>query len=42
MSKKTSVAAARTYTWKVALKRGTYRFTCDVHTSIMHGVLHVS
>ena len=41
VNKKTSVAAAKTSIWKVTLKRGTYRFVCDVHTSIMHGVLHV-
>jgi plastocyanin len=42
VNKKTAVAAVKTYSWKVTLKRGTYRFTCDVHTSVMHGVLRVS
>jgi plastocyanin len=42
VNRKTSVAAAKTSTWKITLKRGTYRFTCDVHASIMHGVLRVT
>jgi hypothetical protein len=41
VDKKTSVDGVKTSTWKIALKRGTYRFRCDVHSSIMHGVLHV-
>jgi plastocyanin len=38
----TSVAAVRTYTWTVLLKRGTYRFICDPHRTIMKGVLTVT
>ncbi len=38
----TSVAAVRTYTWTVTLKRGTYNFICDPHKTIMHGVLRVT
>ena len=38
----TSVAAVRTYTWTVTLKRGTYSFICDPHKTIMHGVLRVT
>jgi plastocyanin len=28
-------------TWKVTLKKGTYRFICDPHRSFMKGVLKV-
>ena len=42
VNKATSVAAVKTYTWKVTLKRGTYKFVCDPHASIMHGVLKVT
>jgi len=42
VNKKTSVAAVKTYTWKVKLKKGTYRFVCDPHASIMKGVLKVT
>jgi plastocyanin len=42
LNKKTSVAAVKTYTWTVTLKKGTYRFVCDPHASIMHGVLKVT
>jgi plastocyanin len=42
VDKKTSVAAIKTYTWKVTLKKGTYRFVCDPHSSFMKGVLKVT
>jgi plastocyanin len=42
VNKKTSVAAVKTYTWKLTLKKGTYRFVCDPHASIMKGVLKVT
>ena len=42
LNRLTSVAAVRTYTWTVTLKRGTYRFICDPHKTIMHGVLRVT
>lgn len=42
VNKKTSVAAVKTYTWKVKLKKGTYRFVCDPHATIMKGVLKVT
>lgn len=42
VNKKTSVAAVRTTTWTVKLKKGTYRFVCDPHASIMRGVLRVT
>jgi plastocyanin len=42
LNKATSVAAVKTYTWKVTLKKGTYKFVCDPHKTIMHGVLKVT
>ena len=42
VNKKTSVSAVQTYTWTVNLKRGTYRFVCDPHASIMKGTLRVT
>jgi plastocyanin len=42
LNKKTSVAAVKSYTWKVKLKRGTYKFVCDPHASIMKGTLKVT
>jgi plastocyanin len=42
VNKTTSVAAVKTYVWTVTLKRGTYRFVCDPHATIMKGVLRVT
>ena len=42
VNKKTSVPPSRTTTWTVKLKKGTYKFVCDPHRSIMHGVLKVT
>jgi plastocyanin len=42
VNKKTSVTAIGTFTWKVTLKKGTYKFVCDPHKTIMHGVLKVT
>jgi plastocyanin len=42
VNKKTSVGAVKTVVWTVVLKRGTYRFICDPHASIMKGVLRVT
>jgi plastocyanin len=42
VNKKTSVAAVKTYTWTVTLKKGTYKFVCDPHLTIMHGTLKVT
>jgi plastocyanin len=42
VDKKTSVSAVSTTQWKVTLKKGTYRFVCDPHHTIMHGVLKVT
>ena len=42
VNKKTSVRGVGTSTWTVKLKKGTYKFVCDPHVSIMHGVLKVT
>jgi plastocyanin len=42
VNKKTSVAAVSTTTWTVTLKKGTYRFICDPHATVMKGVLKVT
>jgi plastocyanin len=42
VNKTTSVAAVKTYTWTVKLRRGTYRYVCDPHVSIMKDVLRVT
>jgi plastocyanin len=42
VNKATSVAAVKTYTWKVTLKKGVYRFVCDPHVAIMHGTVKVT
>ena len=42
VNKTTSVAAVKTYTWTVTLKKGTYRFVCDPHRSFMKGTLKVT
>lgn len=34
---KTSVGGTGTKTFTVTLKKGTYKFMCDPHASIMHG-----
>jgi plastocyanin len=36
------VPATSTTKWTVQLKKGSYRFLCDAHPSIMHGVLEVT
>ena len=42
VNKKTTVAAVKTYTWKLKLKKGTYKFVCDPHATIMKGTLKVT
>ena len=42
VNKKTSVAAKVNTTWKVVLKKGTYKFVCDPHKSFMKGSFTVS
>jgi plastocyanin len=42
VNKKTSVGALGTSTWKVTLKKGTYKYVCDPHVTIMHGSFKVT
>jgi plastocyanin len=42
VSKKTSTPSKGTSTWKVTLKKGTYRYVCDPHAAIMKGSFKVS
>jgi plastocyanin len=42
VNKKTSVAAVANTTWKVTLKKGTYKFVCDPHLTIMKGSFKVT
>jgi plastocyanin len=42
LNKKTGVGAKGTFTWKVTLKKGTYKYVCDPHASIMKGSFKVS
>jgi len=41
VSKKTSVGGQGTTTWKLTLKKGTYKYVCDPHATIMHGTFKV-
>jgi hypothetical protein len=42
VNQKTSVGGTGTKTWKVTLKKGSYHYQCDPHSSIMHGNFKVS
>jgi plastocyanin len=42
VNKVTSVPKVGTTKWTVKLKKGTYRFVCDPHRAIMHGILKVT
>ena len=42
VNKTTSVGALGTSTWKVTLKKGTYKYVCDPHLTIMHGSFRVT
>jgi plastocyanin len=42
VNKTTSVSGTGTQTWKVTLKKGTYKFMCDPHASFMHGSFKVT
>jgi plastocyanin len=41
VNKTTSVSAAASSTWVVKLVKGTYKFVCDPHASIMKGTFKV-
>jgi plastocyanin len=42
VNKKTSVGGTGTSTWKLTLKKGTYKYVCDPHATIMKGSFTVS
>ena len=42
LNKKTSVAGKSTTSWKVVLKKGTYKYVCDPHASFMKGSFTVT
>jgi plastocyanin len=37
VNKKTSVTAVGKFSWKITFKKGTYKYVCDPHASIMKG-----
>jgi plastocyanin len=42
LDKKTGVGPKGTFTWTVTLKKGTYKYICDPHASIMKGSFKVT
>jgi plastocyanin len=42
VNKKTGVGFKGSTTWKLTLKKGTYKYVCDPHASFMHGSFTVS
>jgi plastocyanin len=42
VNKTTSVSGMGKQTWKVKLKKGTYKYVCDPHASIMKGSFKVT
>lgn len=42
LNKKTGVGPKGTFTWTVTLKKGTYKYVCDPHASIMKGSFKVT
>ncbi len=42
VNKSTSVGGSGTTTWKLTLKKGTYKYVCDPHASFMKGSFKVS
>jgi plastocyanin len=42
LNKATSVGGTGTMTWKVTLKKGTYKYVCDPHSSAMKGSFKVA
>ena len=42
VNKKTTVVGQGTTTGKLTLKKGTYKYVCDPHASIMHGAFTVT
>jgi plastocyanin len=41
VDKKTSVGKQQNVTWKLKLKKGTYKYVCDPHASLMKGSFKV-
>src|SRR5437899_5827069 len=41
-ARKTSVSAVKTETWRIRLKKGTYKYVCDPHKSFMKGSFTVT
>src|SRR4029077_21160124 len=39
---KTSVGGVTSVTWKLKLEKGTYKYVCDPHATIMHGSFKVT
>ncbi len=42
VNKTTSVGGTGSKTWTLKLKKGTYKYVCDPHASIMHGSFKVT
>jgi len=42
LNKKTSTTGKGTFTWHVTLKKGTYRYVCDPHKTLMTGTFKVT
>jgi plastocyanin len=42
VNKSTGVGAKGTFTWTVTLKKGTYKYVCDPHKTVMKGSFTVS
>ena len=42
LNKKTPVSGKGTFTWHLTLKKGTYRYVCDPHKTIMKGSFKVT
>jgi len=41
VSKDSGIGKVATVTWIVTLKRGSYKYVCDPHASLMHGAFKV-
>jgi plastocyanin len=41
LNKTTSISGTGTTTWRVRLRKGTYKYVCDPHAPIMHGSFKV-
>jgi plastocyanin len=42
VNKATTVGGTGSKTWKVTLKKGTYKYVCDPHSATMHGSFKVT